>query len=252
MTTSNAYEVLMLNHITGNGSQGFVSQIFVSLHTGNPGEDGLNNELTDSGYVRQAINFNNATTSGATSNSTITFPDIVNTSPTVSHFGLWTSSSGGTFIYKGVFSNAREYPIGSAPKIPTNGITISTNGNWSNYLISELLDHILGTSSWTQPSFLRLHLYTSNPGPSDSGTEVSGIGYAPQAISMGASASGITSNITAENFGPVGGPWGAVSHWGLKDSVGNLLLYGPWDSTVSPIAGDDYILNAGDLVIELL
>ena len=61
MSVSDSYENSMLDHITGRTTLTFVAQIYVSLHTADPGETGAS-EFTDSGYARKAINFNAATT----------------------------------------------------------------------------------------------------------------------------------------------------------------------------------------------
>ena len=72
---------------------------FVSLHTADPGDTGLY-EVSGGAYARQgAITFtstgNNPT---ITSNSAIlTFPQATAAWGTITHFGLWSAASGGTF-----------------------------------------------------------------------------------------------------------------------------------------------------------
>jgi len=247
MSLSNSYENSMLDHITGRTTLTFVAQIYVSLHTADPGETGAN-EFSDSGYARKAINFNAATTSGAINNGQVDFNSIVDGPVTAAHFGLWTAASGGTFIFGGAFTSSKNYVIGATPKILDDALTVSTTGNWSNYLIPEILDHILGTTAWTKPASVQVHLYTTNPTAADSGTEVSGNGYTAQTTGFDAASGGATDNTDEEDFGPATGNWGSVTHWGLRDNSGtNLLLFNAWDTAFSPVNGDDYILNAGDL-----
>ena len=76
-----------------------------------------------------------------------------------------------------------------------------------------------------------LSLYTSNPAEDDSGTELSGNGYARQSVSFNAASSGAgsaTGPTAAKDFTASGGNWGTVTHFGLHDasSSGNLLYYG--------------------------
>lgn len=251
MSLSDSYENTLLDHITGRTTLTFVAQIYVSLHTADPGETGAN-EVTDSGYARQTIDFNAATTSGATNNGQVTFPAIADGTVTATHFGLWTALTTGTFIFGGAFSSSKAFVIGATPKILDTAITVSTTGNWSNYLITNGLDHILGTTAWTKPTSVKVHLYTTNPTAANTGTEVSAGGYTAQTTAFDAAVSGATDNTSQEDFGPATGTWGSVTHWGLKDSGGtNLLLFNAWDTAYSPVSGDDYILNAGDLDLVL-
>ena len=252
MSVSDTYENSMLDHITGKTTLTFIAQIYISLHTADPGETGAN-EFTDSGYVRKAINFNAATTSGATNNGQVTFNVIDDGPVTATHFGLWTLASGGVFIFGGAFSSSKNYIVGSTPKVLDTALTISTTGNWSNYLITNMLDHILGTTSWAKPATTQIHLYTTTVTASDAATEVVGaVGYSAQITAWDTAAAGATENTGAEDFGPATGTWGSVTDWGLRDVSGtNLLLFGAWAEAFSPVDGDDYILNAGDLDITL-
>ena len=47
----------------------------------------------------------------------------------------------------------------------------------SDYLENELLDHALGTGSFTAPTNVYLSLYTTDPTDADTGNELSGNGY---------------------------------------------------------------------------
>ena len=107
----------------------------------------------------------------------------------------------------------------------------------SNYLEKKVLDHVLGTSAMSSPT-VYLSLYTSNPAEDDSGTELSGNGYARQAVSFATATtqSGGSNDGKGKALGPTaakdftanGGNWGTVTHFGLHDnsSGGNLLYFG--------------------------
>jgi hypothetical protein len=89
---SGAGETAMLNGLMTGG-------VYVSLHTADPGTSGTN-ELSGNGYARQSVSW---TTSGSiptvdSNTSIITFPTATGNWGTVTHFGLWTASSGGTFL----------------------------------------------------------------------------------------------------------------------------------------------------------
>ena len=121
----------------------------------------------------------------------------------------------------------------------------------SDYLENAFLDHFTGTTSTTAPSAVYLGLSTASMNDDDSGTELSGSGYARQAITFGSSSSGtITSNAAVE-FPAATASWGSVSHWAIYDasSAGNQLFHGSF-ATAKPIAtGDILKVASGDLSI---
>ena len=78
---------------------------FVSLHTASPGTTGAN-EVTAAGpYARQAITWNAASGGNLDSSNQPQF--TVPASTTVSHFGVWSAVTGGTF-YGGAALSASE------------------------------------------------------------------------------------------------------------------------------------------------
>ena len=70
----------------------------------------------------------------------------------------------------------------------------------SDYLENEILDHILGTGSYTMPSAVYIGLSTGSFGDDNSGTELSGSGYARVAATFNAAASGTADNASAVQF----------------------------------------------------
>ena len=99
------------------------------------------------------------------------------------------------------------------------------------------------------PAAQFLALYTTDPTVNDTGTEVTGSGYARQAIVCGTEAGGIVPNSTALAFSNM--PSTTVTHWGIRDasSGGNLLYFGQLDLAVQMIAGDPFPINIGNLQI---
>ena len=122
----------------------------------------------------------------------------------------------------------------------------------SNYLENKLLDHALGTASYTMPT-VYLALYTSDPTDADTGTEVSGGGYARQAVSFNAASGGSASNSSDITFPQATADWGTITHIGLRDAStgGNRLWYGALDVAKTINNGDTFEISAGDLVVTL-
>ena len=121
----------------------------------------------------------------------------------------------------------------------------------SDYLENEILDHILGTGAYTMPSNVYIGLSTGSFSDDNSGTELSGSGYARQAITFAAASSASAATNATVTFPTATGSWGAVSHWGLFDasSSGNLLIHGAFASSKTIASGDVLRVNSGDLSV---
>jgi len=119
----------------------------------------------------------------------------------------------------------------------------------SDYLENEILDHILGTGSYTAPTTVYVGLSTGSFADDNSGTELSGSGYARVAATFSAAASGTTSNSAAIEFPAATGSWGTVSHFGSFDAstAGNLLIHGAFTASKTIDSGDILKISAGDL-----
>ncbi len=121
----------------------------------------------------------------------------------------------------------------------------------SDYLELKVLDHVLGTSAYTMPSTVYIGLSTGSFADDNSGTELTGNGYARQSIAFDAAASGTTDNTSAVDFPTATGSWGTVSHYGLFDasSGGNLLIHGAFTASKAVASGDILRIAAGELDI---
>ena len=121
----------------------------------------------------------------------------------------------------------------------------------SDYLENEILDHILGTGAYTMPSAVYVGLSTASFNDDNSGTELTGNGYARVSATFSAAASGTTSNSAGIEFSAATGSWGSVSHFGLFDAStgGNLLIHGAFSTAKSVATGDILKIATGDLDI---
>jgi hypothetical protein len=126
----------------------------------------------------------------------------------------------------------------------------------TSYLETAVLNHVLRNTPFTSPSAVYVALFTSPTGEDGSGTEVSGGGYARQAVTFGAPVAGTagrkvanTSDIT---FGPATAPWGTVTHVALFDAPtgGNMLYHGALEEPKTIGTNDRLIFPAGSLSIE--
>ncbi|WP_374576115.1 hypothetical protein [Phenylobacterium sp.] len=98
----------------------------------------------------------------------------------------------------------------------------------ANYAETAVVDWLLGGATPTRPSARYLALHTADPTDAGATGELSGNGYARQAITFGAASSGSASNTSTHTFTASGGDWGTVSHFSIWDAStsGNCLYVG--------------------------
>ena len=126
--------------------------------------------------------------------------------------------------------------------------------SFSNYLETEILDHVFGGAAYTAPATLYLALHTANPDEDGSGTEVSTSGTAYARATVAFTTSGnTTSNTAAVEYATATANFGTVTHVGVWDAstAGNLLAYAALSSSKTIETGDVFRVPAGDLDITL-
>lgn len=124
--------------------------------------------------------------------------------------------------------------------------------SFSNYLENKVLDHVFGGVAYTAPATLYVGLFTSSPGETGSGTEVSGGSYARQTIAFTVTGSQ-ASNTAAVEFPTATASWGTVTFAAIYDALsgGNLLAYGALTTSKTIDNGDVFRIPAGDFDINL-
>lgn len=129
----------------------------------------------------------------------------------------------------------------------------------SNYLEDAILDHVLpGYTTLTPPASLYVALFTTDPTDADSGTEVSGGGYARLEIggatgrAFSAASGGSRSN-SADWEWPAAASanWGTVSHFGIYDALtgGNLYYHAALTASKQIDTNDTARFLSGQLTV---
>ena len=124
--------------------------------------------------------------------------------------------------------------------------------SFSNYLETELLDHVFAGNAYTSPTTVYVGLFTTDPAEDGSGTEVSGGSYARQSGAF--SVTGNTATTTAAiEFPTATASWGTISHIGIYDAstAGNLLAYAALTTSKAIASGDVFRIPTGDIDITL-
>ena len=124
-------------------------------------------------------------------------------------------------------------------------------GNLTNYLESKLIDHFLGTTTYTKPTAVYVGLFTVSPGEAGGGTEVTGGSYARQEATFAAASSGSTTNST--NIDYTNMPAATTVAIGIFDAStsGNMLLYGALTTNKTTDAGDTLRIATGSLSVSI-
>jgi hypothetical protein len=125
--------------------------------------------------------------------------------------------------------------------------------SFSNFLETEILDHVFAGAAYTAPGTHYLALFTAvADGETGSVTEVSGGGYARQTVAFTTSGN-TTSNNAAVEFPTATANYGTVTHVGVYDAStsGNLMAYAALSSNKTIETGDVFRVPSGDLDITL-
>ena len=129
--------------------------------------------------------------------------------------------------------------------------------NISDFLELELLDHSLGTASYTMPTvYIALFDETASEAQLEAGTltgESSGGSYARETAAFDVAASGATANSSDIEFTQATANWGTVTYVAIMDaaSAGNVLWFGTLATAKAVNDGDTFKIPAGDLDVSL-
>ena len=125
--------------------------------------------------------------------------------------------------------------------------------SFTNFLETEILDHVFAGASYTAPGTKYLALFTAiADGEAGSVTELSGNAYARQSVAFTTSGN-TTSNNAAVEFPTATANYGTVTHVGVYDAQtsGNLMAYATLSSSKTIDTGDVFRVPSGDLDITL-
>lgn len=113
-------------NIADNAATAPLTNLYVSLHTADPGEAGAQNtsETTYTGYARVAVARTaggwTVTGSSVSPTASITFGECTAGTATITHAGIGTDASGaGRLLYKGALTPSIAVAVGVTPLIKT-------------------------------------------------------------------------------------------------------------------------------------
>jgi len=121
----------------------------------------------------------------------------------------------------------------------------------TDYLENALANHVLRHVAYSSPAAVYVALFTVAPGETGGGTEVSGGGYARQAVTFGAPSNGTVTNSADVTFPVATANWGTIVAFAIFDAAtaGNMLIYGNLTSSKTVNSGDQFRFPSGQLQI---
>lgn len=124
--------------------------------------------------------------------------------------------------------------------------------SFTNDLETRVLQWALTNGSPTRPTAWYVGLFTAAPGEAGGGTEISGSGYARQAVTFTVSGNLATNNAAIE-WPTATGSWGTITHVAVFDALttGNMLVYATLTASKTISTGDVLRIPSGDLDVTL-
>lgn len=98
-----------------------VSNVYVKLHTGDPGEAGTSNAATET--TREEVTFSAASSGSMASSATVEWTNV-STTETYTHFSLWDNASAGNCLWKGALSSSASVTAGDTFQITSLTLTL--------------------------------------------------------------------------------------------------------------------------------
>lgn len=100
---SNYAENEIADWIGANGAPGAVTNVYVKLHTGAPGDDGTANAAGNT--TRQEATFDAASGGAIALSATVSWTNV-STTETYTHFSLWDNSTAGNCLAVGALASS--------------------------------------------------------------------------------------------------------------------------------------------------
>ena len=123
----------------------------------------------------------------------------------------------------------------------------------TNTFETTVLTWLLTTGAATRPTVWYVSLFTTDPGETGAGTEVTGFGYARTAATFTVTGDTASNSAGVEFPAATGGDWGTITHIGIMDAstAGNMIIHAPLTVAKAISDGDVFRIPTGDLDVTL-
>jgi|TARA_Y100000310_G_scaffold275401_1_gene291914 hypothetical protein len=123
---SDYLENKFLDHFLGTSSTSAPAAVYVALFTSDPADDASGTEVSGSGYARQSMGFDAASSASASNTSAVTFPAASGGAwGTITHLGIFDASTSGNLLFHSSLTASKTISDGDIFKINAAGVTIT-------------------------------------------------------------------------------------------------------------------------------
>lgn len=236
----------MLGHMLANTAYTPPAGIYATLTTTIPVADGTATEVSGGGYARKAVTFGTPAAGAVTSATGPSWAPVSTAADQVIvGVQLHDASTAGNLLFFYPLDQSVIVPANRNLALPANFATITRGtGALTNYAVDKWLALVLNGTAWTPPATVYAAEYTTVVDETGAGTEVTGGGYARQAVTFGAPSVAVTYNTAAVDFVPLRtGAAQNVLATAICDAstAGNILMFAPINTTGAALA-----IPAGD------
>lgn len=116
MSISNYAENKILEHTTGETAWTMPTNVYVKLHTGDPGEAATSNAATET--TRKQASFAAASSGSIATDTTLEWTNVAATE-TITHWSLWDNLTAGNALWTGALSSSAAVTAGDTFQITT-------------------------------------------------------------------------------------------------------------------------------------
>ena len=114
MSISNYAELKILDHVTGRAAFTIPTNVYLKLHTGDPGEDATSNAATET--TRKVTSWSAASSGAIATSATVEWTNV-STTETYTHWSMWDAATAGNALWKGALSASAAVTAGDTFQI---------------------------------------------------------------------------------------------------------------------------------------
>lgn len=120
-------EALLLDWLMTTGSATRPTAWYVALYTAAPSDSGGGTEVSGSGYARQSVTFDAASSPGGTTSNTgaVSFTASGGSFGTVTHIGIFDAVSGGNLLWHGAMTASKTVADGDTLEFSIGNIDLT-------------------------------------------------------------------------------------------------------------------------------
>jgi len=122
---SNFLENELYDHVLRNASYTSPTNLYVSLHTADPTDDGSGTEVSGGSYARTAVTMGAPTNGSGTNSADVQFPQATGDWGSVSHIAIWDATTAGNMLFHTPLDTTKNITTGDVFKIASGSLTVT-------------------------------------------------------------------------------------------------------------------------------